>query len=77
MPAIGALKPAEIAAATPQPINTSLLKLSFAKKLENMTPIVPPRCTIGPYWPREAPPARDMNDAKTEKKLCLLFKLTF
>lgn len=77
MPAIGALKPAEIAAATPQPIKISLLRLSLLQRLENITPIVPPRWTIGPYWPRDAPPANDINDAKTEKKLFLLSSLTF
>ena len=42
MPPIGELKPAEIAAATPQPINTSLVSIVCVYLLIS-DPIVPPR----------------------------------
>ena len=48
IPASGALKPAAIAAATPQPINMSGLILRLKKFLMNR-PIVDPKCTSGPY----------------------------
>ena len=47
-PAIGALKPAEIAAATPQPINIpggNLFDVKFSKNVAT----VAPKCTKGPY----------------------------
>ena len=47
-PAIGALKPAEIAAAVPHPIKTSVLKIFFVKSLI-LVPNVAPKCTSGPY----------------------------
>ena len=59
-PAIGALKPAEIAAATPQPINIpggNLFDVKFSKNVAT----VAPKCTKGPYWPTEAPPLAETN----------------
>ena len=47
-PPIGELNPAEIAAATPHPINVSL-DINPGIALFKMFPIVPPRCTKGPY----------------------------
>ena len=47
-PAIGALKPADIAAATPQPINIPGGSL-FEVKLSKNVAIVAPKCTRGPY----------------------------
>ena len=58
IPPIGELKPAEIAAATPHP------KMSFDNSLGTFLfmrfPIVPPRCTNGPYCPTDAPPLAEM-----------------
>ena len=48
MPARGALKPAEMAAATPQPKNISW-DIFDASKRFNQMPMVPPKCTNGPY----------------------------
>ena len=47
-PTIGALNPAEIAAATPQPINTSVENL-FPVICLSILPKVAPKCTKGPY----------------------------
>ena len=55
----GGIKPAEIAAATPQP-----MKMSFDKSpgilLLIKFPIVPPRWTNGPYCPTDAPPLAEI-----------------
>ena len=67
MPPIGELKPAEIAAATPHPI-----KMSFDNSLGTFLfmrfPIVPPRCTNGPYCPTDAPPLAEMKAENVDKK---------
>ncbi len=65
IPAIGAPKPAEIAPATPQPMNTSIEKIPPVTR-RNRLPITPPKCTSGPYWPTEAPPLAEINAAKVE-----------
>ncbi len=61
------MKPADIAAATPHPINISFDKrppiLLFIK-----FPIVPPRCTNGPYCPTDAPPLAEIKAEKVERK---------
>ena len=66
IPPIGELKPAEMAAATPQP-----MKISFDKRagtcLFIKLPIVPPKCTNGPYWPTEAPPLAEINAENVER----------
>ena len=66
IPPIGELKPAEIAAATPHPINISFDKSPFILLLIKF-PIVPPRCTKGPYWPTDAPPLAEMKAEKVER----------
>ncbi len=75
-PAIGALNPAEIAAATPHPIKIpggSLLEVKFSKKVAT----VAPKWTSGPYWPTEAPPLADINAAKVDPKPFLTSKELF
>ena len=71
IPPIGELKPADIAAATPHPINISFDKsppiLLFIK-----FPIVPPKWTNGPYWPTDAPPLADTKAEKVDKKPVLV-----
>ena len=62
MPASGALKPAEIAAATPQPIIISIVMRSLRVAFSN-APKVAPKCTSGPYCPTDAPPAAEKNAA--------------
>ena len=64
-PAIGALKPADIAAATPQPINIPGGSL-FDVKLSKNVATVAPKCTRGPYWPTEAPPLAEINAVKVD-----------
>ena len=67
IPAIGALKPAAIAPATPQPMNISVLStppVVCRKKL----PIVAPKWTSGPYWPTDAPPLAEMKAASVDPK---------
>ena len=54
-PAIGALKPAEIAAATPHPMKISV-EIPLLENRFSALPITAPKCTSGPYWPTEAPP---------------------
>ena len=49
IPAIGELNPAEIAAATPQPIRISLPRFKPLSQLDKKHPNEPPMCTIGPY----------------------------
>ena len=64
-PAMGALNPAAIAPATPQPINTSVVRtppVACRRKL----PIVAPKCTSGPYCPTDAPPLAEMKAASVE-----------
>ena len=65
-PAIGALNPADIAAAVPQPMKTSVLNMFFVKNLI-LVPKVAPKCTSGPYWPTDAPPPALIKAAKVEK----------
>ncbi len=48
MPPMGELNPAEMAAATPHPMNVSFVKRLDERKLIRL-PIVPPKCTSGPY----------------------------
>ena len=67
IPPIGALKPAEMAAATPQPINISFDKSPLIFLLIKF-PIVPPRCTKGPYWPTDAPPLAEIKAEKVDRK---------
>ena len=67
IPAIGALKPAAMAPATPQPMNISVLStppVVCRKKL----PIVAPKWTSGPYWPTDAPPLAEMKAASVDPK---------
>ena len=45
---MGELNPAEIAAATPHPIRVSFVKTLEERRFIRL-PIVPPRCTSGPY----------------------------
>ena len=66
IPPIGELKPAEIAAATPHPINISFDKSPPIFLLIKF-PIVPPRCTKGPYWPTDAPPLAEINAENVER----------
>ena len=63
IPPIGELNPAEIAAATPHPMNVSFVSKS-GNRLFIILPIVPPKCTRGPYCPTEAPP---LAETKAEK----------
>ena len=62
MPAMGALNPAEIAAATPQAMSTSFEMFVFVS-LEMRVERVAPKCTKGPYWPTDAPPPAEINAA--------------
>ena len=71
IPAIGALKPAEIAAATPQPIKISFDNSPLIFLLIKF-PIVPPRCTKGPYWPTDAPPPADIKAENVDRKPVLI-----
>ena len=67
IPAMGALNPEEIAAATPQAIKTSCL----TKLRENfviIVEIVAPKWTRGPYWPTEAPALAEINAASVEPR---------
>ena len=66
IPPIGELKPAEMAAATPQPMNTSFDNRPFILLLIKF-PIVPPRCTKGPYWPTDAPPLAEIKAENVER----------
>lgn len=66
IPPIGELKPAEIAAATPHPISVSFVK-SLVNFLFIKFPIVPPRCTSGPYCPTEAPPLAETKAEKVDE----------
>ena len=63
---MGELKPAEIAAATPQP-----MKMSFDKSpgifLLRKFPIVPPKWTNGPYCPTDAPPLAEIKAENVER----------
>ena len=66
-PAMGALKPAAIAPATPHPMNTSVVStppVICRRKL----PIVAPKCTSGPYCPTDAPPLAEMKAASVDPK---------
>ena len=72
MPAKGALKTDEIAAATPAPIIMScgifgknfLLLINAAQ--------VAPKCTNGPYRPTEAPPLIEKKQAIVDRKPALI-----
>jgi len=66
IPAIGAPKPAEIAAATPLPIIISCGILGIKDCFLINEDTVAPKCTKGPYIPTDAPPLIDMNDANVE-----------
>ena len=66
MPPIGELNPAEIAAATPQPMKVSFVR-RWGDFLFMRFPIVPPRCTKGPYCPTDAPPLADTKAEKVDK----------
>ena len=63
IPANGALKPADIAAATPPPRIISVLIRSLRIALIH-EPKVAPKCTNGPYCPTDAPPAAERNAAR-------------
>ena len=67
IPAIGALNPAAMAPATPQPINMSVLSAPPVVCLRKL-PIVAPKCTSGPYWPTDAPPLAEMKAARVDPK---------
>ena len=70
-PAIGALKPADIAAATPHPIKMpggNLFEVKFSKKVAT----VAPKWTSGPYWPTEAPPLAEINAVSVEPNPLLI-----
>ena len=68
MPAIGALKTDDIAAATPAPIIIScgILGINFLL-LRNVAQVAP-KCTNGPYIPTEAPPLIEKKQAIVERK---------
>jgi hypothetical protein len=75
-PARGALKPAEIAAATPQPIKMSGVIFRLKYFLINK-PMVEPNWTRGPYWPTEPPPLITIKAARVELKPFLLSLVAF
>ena len=64
-PAIGALKPAAIAPATPHPMNTSVVSMPPVSA-RNALPMVAPKWTSGPYWPTDAPPPAEISAANVE-----------
>ena len=66
-PAMGALKPAAMAPATPHPINTSVVRTPPVICLRKL-PIVAPKCTSGPYCPTDAPPLAEMKAASVDPK---------
>ena len=65
MPAIGAPKPADMAAATPHPITTSV-PILILKNRFNAVLAVAPKCTNGPYWPTDALPDAEINAARVD-----------
>ena len=65
IPAIGALKPADIAAATPHAIKMSRSS-SIRLNRTIISETVAPKCTSGPYWPTEAPPLALISAARVD-----------
>ena len=66
MPPIGALNPADIAAATPQLIKTSGGIILTLVICERKLAILAPKFTNGPYWPTGAPALNETSAAKVD-----------